>query len=425
MKVAFLITRTPEYRVYAEVIEAAMGHGWEVECWHDHGQSRTGLKAYQFPSIESAPLFRNGRPLIRTYNGMGELRSWLAELRADVVVAGRPDCFGLPLPVPRPLCVLQQFLIDSLCWSAPESLLEWDVLALYSRWWLEWSAKLFESEGLIAQPDAFLCQVAARAAFVGLPEMDTAARIDADVVRQRWGIPRDQPVVVLFPFPQGVGRNTFWPKRICAEPSRLKQLANIVAFRRFEYLPHVRHGWNDRAVVTALRRFCDRSGAFLLVKSRQKTPVPSYTEALADRCVYDDSFYPATVLEALSIASLSVSYYSNSVFESVSLRVPHLCVTYTAEDYNGAASNFFSRFYTAEEGSAFQFRGVSTAWSIPETLKRLPTATLHDFAMEPDSRVRYVEKFLTHDARDGGVRTIDAIDKALVRAGRNTAGASG
>jgi hypothetical protein len=424
MKVAFLITRIPEYRVYAEVIEAAMARGWEVECWHDHGQSRTGLKGYQFPSIESVPLFRNGRPRVRTYTGMSELRSWLADLRADVVVAGRPDSFGLPLPMPRPLCVLQQFLIDSLCWSGPDSLLGWDLLALYSRWWLEWSAMLFEAEGLVAQADAFLRQAAGRAAFVGLPEMDTAARIDAAAVRQRWGIPRDQPVVVLLPFPQGVGRDTFWPKRICAEPSRLKQLANIVVYRRFEYWPDVWQGWNDRRVVSALRRFCDRSGAFLLVKSRQKTPVPSYTEALADRCVYDDSFYPATVLEALSIASLSVSYYSNSVFESVSLGVPHLCITYTAEDYNGAASHVFSRFYTPEEGSAFQFRGVSTAWSIPETLQRLPAATLRDFAMEADSRARYVEKFLTHDAGDGGVRTIAAIEQALRRAGRNAAGAS-
>ena len=161
--------------------------------------------------------------------------------------------------------------------------------------------------------------------------MDAARLIDPAEVRRRWGVPAAQPVVVLFLFAQGVGRDTFWPKQICAEPSRLKQLANIVRRGRFEYWPHVWHGWNDLNVVKAIRRFCDRNGAYLLVKSRRKTPVPGYTGALADQCIYDESFYPATVLEALSIASLSVSYYSNSVFESVSLGVPHLCVTYTAE----------------------------------------------------------------------------------------------
>jgi hypothetical protein len=203
----------------------------------------------------------------------------------------------------------------------------------------------------------------------------------------------------------------------------LRQAAHVLARRRFGYWPHVWHGWNDLNVVRALRRFCDRNGAYLLVKSRRKTPVPEYTEALADRCLYDERYYPATVLEALSIASLSVSYYSNSVFESVSMGVPHLCVTFTAEDYNGADAPYFSRFYSPVEGSPFQFRGASTAWSIPETLERLPAKTLADFAIDPASRACYVDKFLTHDAGDGGVRIIDAIERAARRAGRHAEGA--
>ena len=210
------------------------------------------------------------------------------------------------------------------------------------------------------------------------------------------------------------------------EPSRLKQVANIVRRTglRFAYWPHAWHGWNDLNVVKAIRRFCDRNGAYLLVKSRRKTPVPAYTQALADRCVYDDSFYPATVLEALSVASLSVSYYSNSVFESVSLGVPHLCMTYSSEDYNGGYSSYFSRFYTPAEGSAFQFRGVATAWSIPEALSQLPNKTLDDFAMDTEARARYIHKFLTHDAGNGGVRTAEAIERALNRAGAKAEGAS-
>ena len=425
MKVAFIITRDPEYRVCAEVIEAALARGWDVECWHDYSQARNGLKGYQFPSVDAVPVFRNGRPLIRTYQGLNELRGWLTDLRTDIAIGGRPHHFGLPMPAPRPFCVLLQYTIDSFCWFGPDNLLSWDLHAAYARWWVDWSANLFELDGLVIDTDAYLRKAMAHSAFVGIPEIDTAARIDPDEERRRWGIPRDQPVVVLFPFPQGVGRNTFWPQRICAEPSRLKQLANIAAYRRLEYWPDVRHGWNDRAVVTALRRFCDRNGAYLLVKSRQKTPVPSYTAAVADRCMYDDSFYPATVLEALSIASLSVSYYSNSVFESVALGVPHLCVTYAAADYNGEHTNYFSTFYTPAEGSAFQFKGVSTAWNIRETLDGLPGKTLGDFAMDSDARARYVEKFLTHDSLDGGVRTIDAIEKALGCADGNTAGASG
>jgi hypothetical protein len=334
-----------------------------------------------------------------------------------VVMAGKPDVFGFPLPTPRSFCVLLQNNVDSLYGFDAGSLLPWDLLALHSRWWIDWSATYLEGEGLLADRHAYVSSLASRAAFVGLPELDTRARIDAADVRQRWGIPRDQPVVVLLPFPQGVGRNAFWPRRIYGEPSRLRQLANVIAYRRFEYLPDVWHGWNDHNVVKALRAFCDRSGAYLLVKSRQKTPVPAYTEALADRCVYDERHYPATVLEALSIASLSVSYLSNSVFESAGLGVPNLCLTYRAEDYNGQPLNHFSHYYAATEGGPFQFDGVSTAWSIRETLERLPARTLTDFAMDPDARSRYLDKFLTADA-GAGARTMAAIEQALGRAGR-------
>ncbi len=423
MRIAFVITRKPSYRIYAPTIEAALARGWAVECWHDYSQPRTGLKGYLFPAIESAPRFRNGSPLMKTYQGASELTAWLGGMQADAVVASGIDAFALPLPATRPLLVCQQFLIDSLAWAGPDGVLAWDLLALYSRWWLDWSAQYFAAEGLLTDTNGYLTAAAARSRFVGLPELDAARLIDSAEVRRRWGIPAGKPVVVLFPFPQGVGKASFWPRSICAEPSRLKQLANLALHRRLEYLRDVWRGWNDRNVVRALRKFCDRQGAHLVVKSREKTPVPDYTTALADHCVYDDSHYPATVLEALSIASLSVSYYSNSVFESALLGVPHLCVTYSAEDYNGSASNFFSMFYTAAEGSAFQFGGVSTAWSIAETLQRLPETALDDFTMDREAHARYVEKFLTHDSGDGGIRTIDAIERAFQQTDRLQAGA--
>jgi hypothetical protein len=421
VKIAFLIMRSPEYRVYAPVIEAALARGWEVECWHDYSQPQAGLKGYQFPSIESMPAFRHGRPVARSYTGPSELRTWLAEMRADVVLGWKTaaEATDSPLPEPRPFWVAQQYIVDTFVASGPERLRSCDLLTLYSRWWLEWAGRYFQSEGSVSDGDAYVCETEPRSAYVGLPEMDAARLIDPAEVRRRWKIPAAQPVVVLFLFAQGVGRDIFWPKQIFAEPSRLKQLANIVRRGRFEYWPHVWNGWNDHNVVKALRRFCDRNGAYLLVKSRLKTPVPTYTAALADQCVYDESHYPATVLDALSIASLSAGYYSASVFESAALGVPHLCLTYTAKDYNGGEAGHFQGIYTPDEGSPFQWRGVSTAWSVPECLKRLPSTSLDDFAIDRQARERYVEKFLTHDAGDGGMRSIDAIEHALRQAGRS------
>jgi len=416
VKAAFVIIRSPMYRLYSPIIDAALDRGWEVECWHDYGQTQTGAKAYQFPGADSAPVFRHGSPVVRGYQGPSELVAWLADAAVDAVIwTGANLAAGLPLPQRRPLLVGQQYLLDTFCGPGPANLLACDVIAFHSQWWLEWAADYFVRERLVTDPGAYLRDAGERAAFVGMAELDAASMIDPDEVRRRWGIPVGQPVVVLFPFPQGTGRTTFWPKMICAEPSRWKQAANVLARQRFEYLPHVWHGWNDRNIVKTIRRFCDRNGAFLLVKSRQKTPVPAYTAALADRCVYDEGYYPATALEALSVADLAVSYYSNTVFESAFARVPHLCLTFEAKDYIGENSDYYSRFYTPEEGSAFQFKGVSTAWSLSEALSQLPTKTLGDFRMDHDARTRYLRKFLTHEAGNGGYRTVDAVERALGR----------
>lgn len=424
MKIAFLIPRDAQYRLLAPVIEAALQRGWTVECWHDYSQLTGGHKAYLFPSVDTMPTFRNGRPEAKPYQGPRELTIWLREMRADVVVFADYNAFELPLPERRPLVVCHQHFIDSLAFHGPEGVLAWDLLALFSSWWLDWTVNLFQLEGQLSDAHAFRQRAEAASAVVGLPELDAAELVDPVAVRRKWNIPESKPVVVLLPFPQGVGRQAFWPRRICAEPSRMKQLLHMAASRRFEYWRDVYHGWNDANVVKALRAFCDRNGAFLLVKSRRKTPIPAYTEALADLCVYDEQYYPATILEALSIASLSVSYYSNSVFESVALGVPHLCVTYSAKDYNEKDAHFFSTFYTPDEGSAFQFAGAARAWTIAETIKRLPAASFADFAMESDARSAYMRKFVTHDDRKGGGHMMDAIERALRGRGAAMAGAS-
>jgi hypothetical protein len=105
-------------------------------------------------------------------------------------------------------------------------------------------------------------------------------------------------------------------------------------------------------------------------------------------------------------------------FLSVALGVPHLCLTYGSEDYNGSELTYFRQFYTPEEGSAFQFRGVSTAWRLPEVIDRLPARRLEDFAIDRSARDAYVRTFLTHDAGDGGLRAVAAVERAMAARGQ-------
>ena len=131
------------------------------------------------------------------------------------------------------------------------------------------------------------------------------------------------PVVTLLPFPGGVGKAAFWPRNVFGEPSPLAQMASMLRHGRFEYLGPTR---------ARLERPQRRSGDPPVLRSerrhaRRQVPdedaySPAILAAVADRQCDDESWYPATILEALSISSLCISFYSAAVTEAVALGVP-------------------------------------------------------------------------------------------------------
>ena len=415
MRLIIVIHRISEYRLLGSIVDAALARGWSVECWHDTSQARVGAKAYQFPDVAAAPQFFNGRPQVLAYDGPSEFVAAIRERPPDAIVSTKPPpaCCGGRSDHGSATWITVQHSIDTFITYSPSDLLTCDVAAIYSKWWIGWAGRHFQEEAQLEDRDSFEIALEARARTVGFPALDAAAQIDPIEVRQRWGVPRNQPVVVLLPFPQGFGKGSFWPSMICAQPSRFRRALNVVAHGRFEYWQEIWRDRTDAAVVRAVRAFCEHNDAYLIVKSRQKTPIPGYLRAVADKCLYDEQFYPSTILEALSIASVSINFYSLAVTEAVPLGVPNFCITFSADDYcdrNPLLRDRVKRFFTANEGSPFQFAGVSTAVTIAEAIEMLPGKTLDEFQMDPIARRQYLRKYLGPDDRRSAERVIE-LDK--------------
>jgi len=418
MEIAFQIERKNYYRLLGPIIDEALRKGWDVECWHDYDQPRTGGKGYEFPDVESAPMFVHGKPAFKIYHGTSELENWVLHKAMDAVVSlNTPSrCFGDPLPSSKPKWISIQHALDFFVNNHVEDILTADMAALYSDWWLTMGIRYFQMQGLIQPGEQIKRCIATKTLSVGFPEVDQCRFIDRTEVRRRWGIPQDQPVVALLPFPGAAGPRSFWPRQVYLEPSLLSQVKDILFQRRFEYWRHVLHGWNDSSVVRAVRTFCDRNEAYLLVKSRLKTPIPKHTTALADKCLYDELHYPATILEALSIASLCIHFYSTAVTESAYVSVPSLCIYYPIEDldeYDEQTLAYLKLWRNTQDNGLFQFRGVSSTMSIPEVIKTLPHKSLADFEMDPQARSAYVEKFLGYDDGQSSKRVLDAIQSLV------------
>jgi hypothetical protein len=417
MKVAFIITRLTEFRLLGPVIDAALHAGWQVECWHDYGRPRVGFKGYLFPDVKAAPVFRYGQPVHRVYSGPGELSARLEDCDVDAVVSTGTvdsDTGGAP-PKKYPTWVCVQAMLDTFVNDTPETLERCDLVALLTPWWTSWAASYFATSDQDVDVDAVRARLARSVTHIGFPELDARRLVDRDGARRRWGIPSNQPVVLLLPFPQGVGQASFWPRRIFGEDSRLRRMCYVALDGEFNYWRRALRDPSDADVVRAVRAFCDRNGAFLLVKSREKTPIPAHILAVADKCIYDESYYPPTVLEALSIASLCVSYYSASVLEAASVSVPNVCLTFSAEDYLGrgaAQIRSFERFFNRNKEGVFEFSGVSRTVTNDEAIGELPSRLLSDFAVDPTARLAYVRKFIGEDDCHAATRLVDAIAMA-------------
>jgi hypothetical protein len=285
-------------------------------------------------------------------------------------------------------------------------------VAGYSEFWLDWAVDyLRATDGL---DEAGAAHMAEKFVPVGVPEMDYVEAIDPADVRRRLGLP-DRPIVLYLPYPVKSNPPTFWLRHVYGPSNRLRRAAAVAMTGRRQYWPHVAGDWSDAHLVDTVRRFCDENGAALVVKSREKDPVPRHTRRRADAVFYDPCHYPATILELMSVASLCVHFYSSAAYEAVFMGVPSLCLAPEADDM-GLAPEWTRQLFHPRAGGSYNVPGASYVLSLPEAYERLGGMRLGDFPIESAARARYVRTFLGFDDTKSADRALDLVESEVGRA---------
>jgi hypothetical protein len=399
MRIAFIIRRKNYYRLLGPAVEEGLRRGWRVECWHDWSQPRGGAKGSEFP--DTAPAMAGGAPEVRTFRGFEDLASQFRADSPDVVVTLDP-----PDPVTRAGSTARwlwlQYSADILFEPTPWGFLDADAVGVYSARWSDLLEERYRDTGAAHE-------IRRKMRPVGMPELDAARRIDPDEVRRRLGLPRDRPIVLYLSFPLRSNPPTFWLRGVFTPSTRLGQAARTLLARRMEYWPDVREGLNDRRLVEAVRRFCDRAGAALVMKSRLKDPIPRYALRRADRAFYDLSHYPATILDLLSVASLCIHAYSTTVLEAGYCGVPSLCLA--PNDAAMGQPTFASEFvHNLKPGWIYNWPGVAYGVPLRDAYDGFGRWTLSDFPLDAGARRDYVERFLGFDDGRSSGRLLDLAD---------------
>jgi hypothetical protein len=413
MKIAFLIERSPYYKLFGPIIDEALQRGWQVDVWHDYASPRRGLKGYQFPSVDNIPTFANGVPRVRQYESGEQLRQLAATSGVEAIVGLRPKATRFPsgpLETDFKYVMLHSGGPDGFLVGTLPQLASSDLICLYSPFWLKWAAGYFAALG---QTQIFDSQYTPRVVFTGFPEMDVLSSIDPKEVRDRWNIPQDQPVVLLLPITLN-NQHGSWP-RIFAAPNRPLQYLNMLLFRGFEHRSWIKHGWNNGTLTKSIRKFCDRNDAFLLVKGRRKNPIPPVLQAAADRMLYDETDYPPTILEAIAISDVCIHFYSTAVIEAVASGCFSLCIDRPVVDVKGQVPLFARMWRRNDSGHLYNYPGASAWRTIPDVIQDLPDTNLSDFELDARAQSRYVEEFLGYNDGRSSARMLDAIQDLVAR----------
>ncbi|NQU82936.1 MAG: hypothetical protein HQ539_03230 [Parcubacteria group bacterium] len=399
IKIGFFIERKAYYKHLGPVIDEALQRGHKVFCFHDYAQRRQqGKKAYQFASIDDLPDFYFGKPSVITFDSREKLIKKAKENNVQVLVS-LLHMSQEYIDLKQKLKQAEIFLVslqsgcDSLStaesWGVPDTTL------IYSQVWLDLAVEYSLRRKKITKPelDNFQQQLKEKIRIVGFPELEQGKMLKSNDIKREWGIPEDKKVVLYLPFPLNSSHNSLWVSYIYGKNNIFLQLPLALLSFNARYIKQVIKKRNDQNVVKSVRKFCDKNNAYLLVKSRKKDPVKPYVKKVADKVLYDEDLYPATMIKCLKIADLCCNFYSTAVIETSFMGVPNICIAPDTADWINIQRPLWQMLFE-KASDLHDFPGVSYKLSIPEAINAFSEKTLFDFPFNKEKQAEYMKKYI-------------------------------
>jgi hypothetical protein len=248
--------------------------------------------------------------------------------------------------------------------------------------------------------------------------MDALAIIDPDEVRRRYKIPANKSVVLLLPMTLSNKKGS-WP-RFFEQQNRVAQMRMLIKGSRsqglgflFRYLVWPLKGWNDQALTSAIQEFAQRNDAWLIIKGREKDVIRESATNIADLAIYDESHYPATIYELLSIANVCFHFYSTAVLEAAYANVFGITIDRPSPsaEYSETPPPHHLLWRKGETGCAFNYPGVNRWLAIPEAMDELPRMRLDNLRVSSMERDEFNQKYLGFVDGASSERLLDIVSE--------------
>ena len=370
MTLGVLVRRLNQVPWIEGTVRAALARGHRVVLLLDD-RDAGGPKGVLAPTAGRLPA---------RFRAWAEVRRWPAPTaRLDAVLVPGPIAWRAEeLPKARIRAGLQTSWSDVMHLAAAAAD-QWS--AVYA-WSSSWARFWTDSHGTAGAPTTFVP--------VSHPLAEHLGWLDRDAIRAQYGIPPDRRVVLFLPFPFGAHE----------QPWRLRWGYRVAP-------------WGDRAVVRAVRDYCDRQNATLVVMDRYKVDTPGYTKRAADVFVEHADPAEPTVLKLLSVSQLMVHHLSAAVAEAAAAGVTALSVKpkhWTAYERRGDIPSFSTTTEPWETDSFYAWAGMCYL-AQPHVAGALLRAGA--WVIPPPGRQSYVDLFLGGEPFNAGARSLDDLEKRV------------
>jgi len=273
---------------------------------------------------------------------------------------------------------------------------DWDLICIMGPYWLNYIETY--PHGLSKERLDLLKK---RLVITGYPELDGFKFINQSEVINKYGLPKDKPIIFLATAPlMSTGlMSRGLLHRFCPRTYRKPRIlainiimAMVSVFHYPIYVPYIRY-------LKKLREFADRNNAFIVAKTREKHNDPDSVENYVDKIISDSSFYPFTTLELLSVSSLYFGFSSASIFEAIAAGVYSInVVNRPQKTFPKTGTNYK---YLGDRSFVWNTQGVSegingTKISAYFKLDRFSKSNLDDYVVNKEQRASLLSQFFSY-----------------------------
>jgi len=246
-----------------------------------------------------------------------------------------------------------------------------------------------------------------RSAVCGSTMLDQLALVDRVAVKRRLGVAPEQPVVLLMSLKMAVPEP--WRRYVWGGGPALVRAALAVSRGQAGLVPEIWKGNGYRTLAEAIRRFCRRTGAAFVVKSREKNRDPVFLRRLADVFVErDDEVFPYSSIQLMAVSDLCIHFQSGAVLEAAMAGVPSISIKVPQSHLHEYPGH--QEIFGGGEGSLQNFPGIVWFSTHEAAGRLLDGRTLADFRPDPAARRAYVERYLGFDDTRSSGRVLDVIE---------------